>query len=219
MVLILYMHEVSPGVRATLLTAAALGINIDKKIGVDLINREHFGASFTKRNPARTVPSLEDDGFIVNDSHVILPYLADKYGENDDLYPKDLQKRSKVNYILQFDNGILFPVLYSIAMNIYKNISKEPTEKDLDAAYRAYDILESLLDNHSYTAGDFLSIGDFSVITTMSSMNHLVPVDAKEYRKITAWMKMMKQLPYYHYNQDGLEKHIALLEEYRAKFE
>ena len=61
-------------------------------------------------NPQHTVPTLvEDDGFVLWESHAIMPYLVDKYGKEDDpLYPKDLRKRATINQRLHFNNGVLF---------------------------------------------------------------------------------------------------------------
>lgn len=56
----------------------------------------------------QTVPLLDDDGYILSDSHAISAYLAEKYAKDDSLYPKDIKKRGKVNEKLHFDNGILF---------------------------------------------------------------------------------------------------------------
>lgn len=41
-------------------------------------------------------------------SRVIMTYLADQYGKNDSLYPKDIKKRGLVDQRLYFDAGTLF---------------------------------------------------------------------------------------------------------------
>lgn len=64
-------------------------------------------------NPQHTVPLLDDDGYLLADSHAINAYLVQKYGKDDSLYPKDLKKRGKVDERLHFDNGTLFRRLIS----------------------------------------------------------------------------------------------------------
>lgn len=71
-----------------------------------------------KINPQHTIPVLNDDGFILGDSHAIMCYLSEKYGKNDALYPKDLRKRAVVNQRLYFDTGILFATLRSITVSL-----------------------------------------------------------------------------------------------------
>lgn len=65
-------------------------------------------------NPQHTVPTLDDNGKVICDSHAINAYLVGKYAKDDSLYPKDLYKRALVDEKVNFDLGVLFPVLRSI---------------------------------------------------------------------------------------------------------
>lgn len=51
----------------------------------------------SKINPLHTVPTIVDGDYVLSESHAIVTYLADKYGKDDWLYPKDLEKRGIVN--------------------------------------------------------------------------------------------------------------------------
>lgn len=72
-----------------------------------------------KINPQHTVPTLDDDGYILSNSHAINAYLVDKYGKDDSLYPKDLKKRGVVNQRLFFNEGIFFHALLGVAVSSY----------------------------------------------------------------------------------------------------
>ncbi|RZC41136.1 GST N domain containing protein [Asbolus verrucosus] len=113
---ILYMQSFSAPVRSVLMTAAALGIKLQQKV-VDLSKQEHLTESFLKLNPQHTIPTLNDDGVVIWDSHAINAYLVGKYGKNDSLYPKDLAKRAIVDQRLHFDSGIIFSWLRNIAVS------------------------------------------------------------------------------------------------------
>jgi glutathione S-transferase len=107
---LLLITQYSQPVRATLMTIRALGICVELK-EVNLIEGEQFLSDFIKINPQHSVPTLvQDDGFVLWDSHAIMAYLVDKYGNNDSLYPRDLRKRAIINQRLHFDNGVLFPI-------------------------------------------------------------------------------------------------------------
>uniref|UniRef100_A0A0C9RBM0 GST1_0 protein n=1 Tax=Fopius arisanus TaxID=64838 RepID=A0A0C9RBM0_9HYME len=126
---ILYSTHISPPCRAVLLTAEAIGLKLEiREINLDA--REQFNEPFKKINPQHTVPTLDDNGDIIWDSHAIICYLTGKYGKNDSLYPKDLKKRAIVDQRLHFDSGILFALLRGIAKPILRDgVTSVPEEK------------------------------------------------------------------------------------------
>ena len=63
---------------------------------VDLLAGEHKSAAYLTINPNGKVPLLEDNGFLLWESHAIMQYLADKTGEHP-LYPTDIQARADIN--------------------------------------------------------------------------------------------------------------------------
>lgn len=75
------------------------------------------------------MPTLQDGDFVVWDSHAINAYLVGKYGKDDALYPKDLQKRAIIDQRLHFDSGILFPRAGAIIVS--NNYSREKRYSEL----------------------------------------------------------------------------------------
>lgn len=51
---------------------------------------------------------MDDGGFYLNESRAMLQYLANKYGKDDSLYPKDPEARARVDMKLLFDMGTLY---------------------------------------------------------------------------------------------------------------
>ena len=60
---------------------------------------------------------MSDSILLLNCSHAIMCYMADKYGKNDSLYPKDLRSRALVNQRLHFESGVLFARLRFISVS------------------------------------------------------------------------------------------------------
>lgn len=147
-------------------------------------------------NPQQTIPVLEDNGAFLSDSHAICAYLCDKYADTDSLYPKDLVKRAHCDTRMHFDSS-LFARLYSLYTPIMFKHGTEWSAQSIELIQKSYDILERFLENGPYVCGDAMTIADFCLIATVSSLDENVELDAEKHVKIIEWMDRMAQLPYY----------------------
>ncbi|CAH1367302.1 glutathione S-transferase 1-like [Tenebrio molitor] len=201
---ILYMQNFSGPVRSVLLTAAALGIKLQHKI-IDLSKQEHLTDSFLKLNPQHTIPTLDDNGTVIWDSHAINAYLVDKYGKDDELYPKDLAKRALVDQRLHFDSGLIFSWLRNIARGMKYKGRKTLTEDQIEGLENGYGHLDTFLKGNPWVTGNTITIADFSLIANVTSLDVLYPVDPTRFSNVKAWMTRASSLPYYDVNVEGLD--------------
>lgn len=87
---------------------------------MDLWKKEQLKEDFVKINPQHTVPTINDNGFILWESRAIATYLADRdHPDVHRLYPKEVHKRALINQRLQFDCGTLHPRIRAICVCIY----------------------------------------------------------------------------------------------------
>ncbi|KAM8710690.1 hypothetical protein ACLKA7_017330 [Drosophila subpalustris] len=209
--IVLYGIDISPPVRACLLTLRALELPFEY-IEVNLLAGEHRNEDFLKKNPQHTVPLLDDNGTYIWDSHAICCYLVDKYGKTDELYPKDLVKRAHIDQRLYFDASVFFMSLRNITVPyFYKKVNQVPQEK-IDNVRDGYVHLENFLADNLYVTGNSLNIADFCLGATASSLPAVLKMDPKQFPKIAAWLGRLEKLPYYkEANKDGAEKYIEML--------
>ncbi|XP_043645913.1 glutathione S-transferase 1-like [Drosophila teissieri] len=193
--LILYGFDGSPAVRAVLLTLSALGLEFEYRI-VNLMAGEHLKPEYLKINPQHTVPTLEDDGFLINDSHAINAYLVSKYGKEDTLYPKDLQKRAIVDQRLHYDSSVLVSTARALAAPLVEGKTEIPKAR-FDALEEVYRTLDAFLQSNDFVAGNNLTIADFHVIAVLTSTVLFREVDATKYPKLAGWVLRISRLPYY----------------------
>ncbi|EDW36395.1 GL17772 [Drosophila persimilis] len=196
--LILYGMDASAPVRSVILTLNALGLPFEYKV-VNLLAKEQLKPEFLKMNPLHTVPTLDDDGFYVYDSHAINAYLVAKYGKDgkESLYPKDLQQRAIVDQRMHYDSSVVGRTLRAITFPLFRLNETQIPKARIDALADVYTTLETFLNNNEYIAGKHLTIADFHIIAILSTIEIFLAVDAGKYPKVSAWMQRITELPYY----------------------
>jgi len=209
----LYYTPGSPHCRAVLMCVAALELEVELT-KLDMYQKyEHKKPWFVNMNPQHTVPTINDNGFILWESRAILAYLVNKYAgdwpDKRSLYPTEPEMRANVDRLLYFDNGTL-----------YKNIvdyfhpqlmsGEAADERKANALKQSLDYIDIFLDKTSYCAGDQLTIADFSILASVTQLEgmdyrissypgNLPPgLPATVYPNLCKWVQRMKaELPYY----------------------
>nr|XP_054773276.1 glutathione S-transferase theta-1-like [Lytechinus pictus] len=71
---------------------------------VNLMGEDHQKPEFVKITPLCTVPAIQDGDFSMGETVAIIRYLATKYADlvPDHWYPKDLEKRARVDEYMAF---------------------------------------------------------------------------------------------------------------------
>ncbi|KAG7190908.1 hypothetical protein KM043_006967 [Ampulex compressa] len=212
----LYQLPGSGPCRSVRLAAAALGVELNLK-AVDLMNGEQMKPEFLKMNPQHTIPTMDDNGFYLWESRAIMTYLADQYGKNDTLYPKDAKKRAMVNQRLFFDMGTLYQSFseyyYPI---IFAGAAKDQTK--FEKIGQAFEFLDKFLEGENYVAGKNLTLADLALATTVSNFE-LMEYDMSKTKNVARWLSRIKsEAPKYdEINGAGLKAFKALIDNMSKK--
>lgn len=106
-----------PPTLAVRLTLKALEIPYEL-INVDYCKMEHMTEEYSKMNPSKEIPVLDDDGFFLPESVAIIQYLFDKYHPGDSpFYPKDHKKRAIVNHRMLFNTCFYYNAISAYAVS------------------------------------------------------------------------------------------------------
>jgi len=209
MVVTLYYMDLSPPCRSIMLLAKSIGLDLNLK-PTDLFTGEHLKPEFLKMNPQHTIPTMDDDGFYLHESRAILAYLAHKYAaDNDNLHPKCPKKRAVVDEMLLFDMGTLYQRFSEAYYPVLFKGQKDYIEEKMQRLDEVLGWLNDILGKTGYVAGDSMSIADFTVVASVSTMQ-LVALehDLSKYGNITKYMEKCKKemKDYQQANQKGADE-------------
>ncbi|XP_047035011.1 uncharacterized protein LOC124641048 [Helicoverpa zea] len=205
--LTVYKIDSSSPVRSVFMTIEALNIPDVDYVNVNLLEGEQHKEEFTKLNPQHTVPLLKDDDFCVWDSHAIAVYLVTKYGADDSLYPADPKKRAVIDQRLHFDSGILFPALLEAVLPVFYKGEKSFRSEHLEKITMGYEFAEKFLASSQWFAGDQITLADICCVSSISTMNEIIPIDKDLYPNLAGWLKRCGEQEFYKKgNEPGLEQ-------------
>jgi glutathione S-transferase len=129
-----------------------------------------FGGTATPEyramNPLGVVPTLDDDGFTVFESNVIIRYLCNAHANASTLYPAAPAPRATVEMWMDFQQTALTRPHSTLFQGLVRT---PPEQRDMAAitaaiaeAARIWAILDARLAHRPFLAGDDLTLADIA---------------------------------------------------------
>jgi glutathione S-transferase len=155
-------------------------------------------------NPNGLVPTLEDNGFVLWESNVILRYLATKQGAA--LFPQDLHKRFDIERWMEWQTTTLWPALRPAFIALIRT-SKEGRDGALvanavEASGRLFTILDQQLQKRPYIGGDSFTIADIACGVTARRWYEL-DIARPDLSSVERWYGELSQRP-------GFRQHVSI---------
>jgi glutathione S-transferase len=151
---------------------------------------------YLKMNPTALVPTIEDDGFKLWESHTIVRYLAAKHGMGS-LCPSDLQARADaerwMDWAFTFQNAM---------RNVFWGLIRTPPEKRDPKAIeegrkKSIELLaipESVLSGRKYLSGDTFTMGDIPFGCELQRYMR-VPIERPKMPHVDAYFERLRERP------------------------
>lgn len=162
-------------------------------IQVDLLNGAHKQPEFLAKNLFGQVPVLEDGETVIADSNAILVYLAQKYDQSGNWYPKDPQTAAEIQRFLSVAAG---PVANGPASARLVNVfnAQLDHERAISIAHAMLSVLNQHLEGRDWLVGDHPTIAD---IANYSYIAHAPEGDVslEAYPRVRSWLARIEQLP------------------------
>jgi glutathione S-transferase len=143
------------------------------------------------------------------DSSAIAIYLVEKYAKDDSLYPKDVQKRAKVNEKIFYCSSSMFPTGFQIFYPVIFGTATEVDPAVLKKFERIIETVESFFANSEYVAGDTMTLADIFLWSLLESGNKVIPLDIEKSKNTIRFLEKMRELPSNEFMQQGVEMHIS----------
>jgi len=185
----------SVNVKKALWAAEELGLKYER-IDAGL----HFGVNKTpeylKMNPAGLVPTIDDDGFELWESHTIVRYLAAKHGAGT-LYPADLRARADAERWM--DWAFTFQrAMRDVFWGLIRTPADKRDRKAIDAGIRAsaeaIRVPEAVLASRKYVTGSDFSMGDIPLGCEVQRWMR-VPIERPRMPAVAAWFERLRERP------------------------
>lgn len=187
-----YYLPPSPPCRSVEMCAKAVGVQLNKKI-INVFAGEQMNPEFIKINPQHTIPTIVDNGFVLWESRPILIYLAEKYDQSGNLYPKVPKVKAIINQRLYFDMGVFFKSFVDFYVPVMMKNQPADPEK-FKQVEEAFNHLETFLTAKLYVADtDTYTIADIALVATMTNFE-AVGFDYTKYPNVAKWYNNCKQV-------------------------
>jgi glutathione S-transferase len=194
----LYHHPMSSNSRRAVMTAIHLGAPVERVL-IDLAKGAQRSASFLRKNPNGKVPVLEDDGFVLWESHAIMQYLADTTPGGEAIYPTEPRARADVNRWL-FWSAYHFQPAVSVLNweRVVKGMigagAPDPAEEKRGEALVSSlgRILDAHLDGKEWIAQGKPTLADFAVATPLEYMQS-ARLPLGDFRRLLGWLSRVRE--------------------------
>ncbi|KAL5016342.1 hypothetical protein ScPMuIL_005931 [Solemya velum] len=163
---------------------------------------EHKQEEFTKINPFQKVPVIDDDGFILTESAVIMRYLCEKYNLPEHWLPVADEKHSlRVAEYLNWHHAhtrlyeaMLFQTLVIVPKLKNKPINKKKVEFYRTAVRETVKHLQNyFLKGRPYLCGEEMSIADLLAVCELMQLDSVLEEELyKSNQEVKQWVDRVK---------------------------
>lgn len=151
---------------------------------------------YRRMNPNGLVPTLEEDGFILWESHTIVRYLCAKHSAGR-LWPTDLRARADA------ERWMDWAFTFQAAMrNVFWGLIRTPPEKRdpkaIEEGTKKSNELAGMLDKalagRAYVTGDAFTMGDIPIGAEVQRWMR-VPIERPPMPNVEAWFERLRRRP------------------------
>ncbi|XP_072043682.1 glutathione S-transferase theta-1-like [Amphiura filiformis] len=156
---------------------------------------------YAQINPMKKVPAIVDGNFKLTESVAILKYLCDKYNVPDHWYPKDLERRAKVDEYMGWQH--INTRMNCAKVFVYEVLLPKATGSEMDPGKLSTAIgemeetltnLENIfLKDKPYLCGNDISIADLLGVCEVEQVSGTGRDISVAHPRLGAWVQRVRQ--------------------------
>jgi len=160
--------------------------------------------AYRSMNPNGTIPTIDDDGFILWESNAIVAYLARRYaparlfGGSEVTFARALQWMIWTNYSLD-------PAVHALIMQLERLPASQRSADTVEASrkdvVRRLELMEAQLGRSGYFAGDAFTIGDIPLGISTQRFFHFA-LERPPLPRVERWLLRLGE-------HEGFRMHVA----------
>jgi len=154
-------------------------------------------AEYRRMNPTGLVPTIDDDGFVLWESHAIVRYLAARHGAGS-LWPHDLRTRADadrwMDWTHTFSREFQRPVFWPLVRTPPEKRDLKAIEEALKKCAALLAIPDSALAGKRYLAGEQFTMGDIPLGCHVQLWMRL-PIERPGHNNLRAWFDRLCERP------------------------
>eukprot|EP00927_Polykrikos_kofoidii_P048697 TRINITY_DN42924_c0_g1_i1.p1 TRINITY_DN42924_c0_g1~~TRINITY_DN42924_c0_g1_i1.p1 ORF type:complete len:229 (-),score=29.88 TRINITY_DN42924_c0_g1_i1:111-797(-) len=171
-------------------------------------------AEYRQQNPIASLPRLDDEGFILNESHAIMSYLGDKFHWK--LYPADARVRARIHEYMNWhhqNTRRITLALFAPVMRPDIVIPPDVLRMWKGEVKGVLQTIERWLTDNPWLCGPSPTVADLSCycevgqcLDKFTGLFSLNGFDMAKFPKITAWLLECEKLPGFEHSHAALKQ-------------
>jgi len=183
----------SVNVKKAMWCVAELGLpheRIDAGMQYGVVNTPEY----RKMNPTGLVPTIDDDGYTLWESHTIVRYLAAKHSAGK-LWPTEPRARADADRWMDWAfafQGAMRNVFWGLIRTPPEKRDAKAIEEGRDKTIALLPILEKTLAEKPYVAGNAFTMGDIPIGCEVQRYLR-VPIERPSFPAVEAWFARLRE--------------------------
>jgi glutathione S-transferase len=175
--------------RLVRLVASLCNYDIDI-VEIDLMKGEHKTEDYLKINPRHCVPCLVDEDLVMTESRAIAQRILTL--TNSSFIPENIDVRSKVDEMVQYDLGILYKRIGDFVYpQLFANAEPDQDKKEMVKSSLLY--LDNILSKSENLVSSTFTLADLTIRISLT-MLEFTDLDFTEYPHLSRWMKKVEEI-------------------------